>query len=55
MGSSALGLLLAGVLAVGVGVAGTVAVANIAVVSSDTAADQANSHDLEQPAGYGAR
>ena len=55
MGKSALSLLLAGLLAVAAGVLGVVAVANSAVTSSQTAADDANSADLGQPAGYGTR
>jgi hypothetical protein len=55
MVSSGLSLLLAGVLAAGVGVLGVVAVTNAVVVDSQAAADKANSADLGRPAGYGAR
>jgi hypothetical protein len=57
MSSSALGLLLTVLLALGVGVAGTVIVANAAVVSSQSAADNAKSNpgNLKIPTGYGSR
>jgi hypothetical protein len=54
MRSSVFALLLVVVLAAGVGVLGTVAVAAYTLVSSQTAADQANSADLTKPANYGA-
>ena len=55
MARSALSLVLAGLLAIAIGVLGVVAVANSAVTSSQKAADTANSTDLGKPAGYGAR
>jgi hypothetical protein len=55
MARSALSLLLAGLLAVAIGVLGVAAVANSAVASSEKAADTANSTDLGKPAGYGNR
>lgn len=55
MGRTVLPLLLAGVIAVLVGVIGTVAVADVAVTSSDVAAKTADAKDLGKPADYGAR
>ena len=55
MTRSALSLVLAGLLALAIGVLGVTAVANSAVTSSQKAADTANSTDLGKPAGYGAR
>jgi hypothetical protein len=52
---SALGLLVTGLLALALGVLGVVAFENVAVTSSQTAADEANSNDLGVPTGYGAR
>jgi len=56
MSSSALALVLTAFLALGVGVAGTVIVANSAVVSSQSASDDAKSNPASlKPAGYGSR
>lgn len=52
---TAVGVVLAAVLAVGVGVLGTVITANIAVTSVDMAADNADQAELGEPAEYGAR
>jgi hypothetical protein len=55
MKNTAVGIVLAAILAAGAGVLGTVAVANFAVVSSDDAADQADQDNLGEPDEYGAR
>jgi len=55
MGRTALTLLLAGVIAVLLGVTGTVFFAQSAVTSSEQAAKEAAGQDLGQPAGYGSR
>ena len=51
---TAVGVVLAAVLAAGAGVLGAVVTANIAVSSVDKAADSANQADLGEPADYGA-
>jgi hypothetical protein len=52
---TAVGVVLAAVLAAGAGVLGAVVTANVAVTSVDKAADNANTADLGEPADYGAR
>jgi hypothetical protein len=52
---TAVGVILAAVLAAGAGVLGAVVTANSAVASVDKAADDATTADLGEPAGYGAR
>jgi hypothetical protein len=55
MKSTAVGVVLAAILAAAVGVLGTVVVANVAVASPEKAASNANQDDLGKPAGYGSR
>jgi hypothetical protein len=52
---TAVGVVLAAVLAAGAGVLGAVVTANVAVTSVDKAADSANTADLGEPADYGTR
>jgi hypothetical protein len=49
------GVVLAAVLAVGVGVLGTVVTAMVAVASVDSAADSADQANLGEPSDYGVR
>lgn len=52
---TAVGVVLAAVLAAGAGVLATFVTANVAVASVDKAADSANQADLGEPSDYGAR
>jgi hypothetical protein len=52
---TAVGVVLAAVLAAGAGVLGTVITANAAVSSVDKAADSADQANLGEPADYGTR
>lgn len=52
---TAVGIVLAAVLAAGVGVVGAVVTANIAVTSVDKAATDADQANLGEPAEYGTR
>jgi hypothetical protein len=52
---TAVGVILAAVLAAGAGVAGTVIAANSMIASVDKAANSANTADLGTPSDYGAR
>jgi len=52
---TAVGVVLAAVLAAGAGVLGAVVTANVAVTSVDKAADNADQANLGEPADYGAR
>ncbi len=52
---TAVGVVLAAVLAAGAGVLGAVVTANVAVSSVDKAADSADQGNLGEPADYGTR
>jgi hypothetical protein len=52
---TAVGVILAAVLAAGAGVLGAVVTANIAIASVDKAASNADNADLDAPADYGTR
>ncbi|NUT37655.1 MAG: hypothetical protein HOV79_31810 [Hamadaea sp.] len=55
MARTALTLLLAGVIAVLVGLVGTATIAQVAVTDSAAAAQEADQSELGTPAGYGTR
>ena len=54
-GSTVVGVVLAAVVAAGIGAAGTVVVVNTQVATADKAATSANTADLGKPDDYGTR